>query len=304
MRVIFMGTPDFAVPTLNAIVEAGHEVVLVVSQPDRKSGRGQKLTSPPVIQRARELDLPTSQPRAVRSGRFPERFCGLEADVAVVVAYGRILPDRLLESPKYGCVNVHASLLPRWRGAAPLQAALLAGDAETGVCTQRMVAELDAGDLYLCTSMAPAVDETAGSLHDKLMALGAQAAVDTLAALPMNPKPQSGVVTFVGKINKSAGELDLSRSAVELDRQIRAMTPWPGGFISTPEGSLKLKEVRPLALKGAAGRLLSNDPLIVACGEGALELIRLQAPGRKPLAGRDYANGFRLAAGDPLVGDT
>ncbi|MCO4747535.1 MAG: methionyl-tRNA formyltransferase, partial [Proteobacteria bacterium] len=146
MRVIFMGTPDFAVPTLEAIVEAGHEVVLVVSQPDRKSGRGQKLTSPPVIQKARELGLPTSQPRAIRSGSFPTRYCGLEADVAVVVAYGRILTEQLLTAPKYGCVNVHASLLPRWRGAAPIQAALLAGDAVTGVSTQRMVDELDAGD--------------------------------------------------------------------------------------------------------------------------------------------------------------
>ncbi|MCO4747728.1 MAG: methionyl-tRNA formyltransferase, partial [Proteobacteria bacterium] len=202
---------------------------------------------------------------------------------------------------KYGCVNVHASLLPRWRGAAPIQAALLAGDAVTGVSTQRMVDELDAGDLYLERELTPAVDETAGSLHDKLMALSAVAAVETLAMLPAEPKPQNGGVTFVGKIDKRAGALDLTRSAADLDRQIRAMTPWPGGYIPTPAGPLKLKEVRPVDQSGPAGRLISTDPLIVACGEGALELIRLQAPGRKPLAGRDYANGFRLAAGDPLV---
>ena len=171
MRVIFMGTPDFAVPTLDALVEAGHEIVLVVSQPDRRAGRGKQLKSPPVVERARALGLPTSQPRAIRSGSFPARVMGLQADVAVVVAYGRILPQQLLEAPRYGCINVHASLLPRWRGAAPIQAALLAGDEETGVCTQRMVDELDAGDVFVEKRMRPAGDETAGTLHDKLMVL-------------------------------------------------------------------------------------------------------------------------------------
>lgn len=302
MRVIFMGTPDFAVPTLDAIVDAGHEVVLVVSQPDRRSGRGKKLASPPVIERARALGLPTAQPRAIRSGAFPARVLGLDADVAVVVAYGRILTEELLEAPTYGCINVHASCLPRWRGAAPIQAAILAGDDETGVCTQRMVAELDAGDLYLTKHTPIAPDETAGSLHDKLMHLGAEAAVETLARLPkLAPRPQNGVVTFVGKIDKAMGALDLSRSASELDRQIRALTPWPGGYLPTPAGNLKIKAARPSTVQGPAGRILSTEPLVVGCGEGALEILHLQAPGRKPMSARDYVNGFRLAAGDPFL---
>lgn len=303
MRVIFMGTPDFAVPTLDAIVEAGHEVVLVVSQPDRKSGRGQKLTSPPVIARAKELGLPTSQPRAIRSGSFPARVEGLKADVAVVLAYGRILTEQLLTAPTHGCINVHGSVLPRWRGAAPIQAALLAGDAETGVCTQRMVAELDAGDLYLTRTLPIADDETAGTLHDKLMALAAEAAVATLAMLPAEPTPQKGEISFCGKISKADGALDLSRSATELDRQIRAMTPWPGGFLPTAKGPLKIKSARPASMTGPAGRLLSTEPLILGCGEGSLEILRLQAPGRKPVSAREYVNGFRLAAGDPLFED-
>ena len=302
MRVIFMGTPDFAVPTLDALVEAGHEIVLVVSQPDRRAGRGKQLKSPPVVERARALGLPTSQPRAIRSGSFPARVMGLQADVAVVVAYGRILPQQLLEAPRYGCINVHASLLPRWRGAAPIQAALLAGDEETGVCTQRMVDELDAGDVFVEKRMRPTADETAGMLHDKLMVLGAEAAVETLAMLPEAiPTAQTGVVTFVGKIDKSAGLLDLSRSAIELDRQIRAMTPWPGGFVGTASGPLKIKRARLAELDGPAGRILSTDPLIVGCGSGSLEIEHLQAPGKKPMSARDFVNGFRLAAGDPLV---
>ncbi|TNE84820.1 MAG: methionyl-tRNA formyltransferase [Deltaproteobacteria bacterium] len=302
MRVIFMGTPDFAVPTLDAIVEAGHEVVLVVSQPDRPAGRGKKLTSPPVIERARALGLPTSQPRAIRSGSFPARVKSLNADAAVVVAYGRILTPELLDAPRHGCINVHASLLPRWRGAAPIQAAILAGDAETGVCTQRMVDELDAGDLFVEKRITLAEDETAGTLHDKLMALGAEAAVETLAQLgQLEPTPQNGVVTFVGKIDKAAGQLDLTRTAAELDRQIRGLSPWPGGFVPTAKGPLKIKVARPAVLQGPPGRILSTEPLVVGCGEGSLEIRHLQAPGKKPMSARDYVNGFRLAAGDPLV---
>jgi methionyl-tRNA formyltransferase len=305
MRVIFMGTPDFAVPTLEALIGAGHDVVLVVSQPDRRAGRGKKLVSPPVIARARELGLPTSQPRAIRSGSFPARVKGLEADVAVVVAYGRILTQELLDAPRHGCINVHASLLPRWRGAAPIQAAILAGDAETGVSTQRMVDELDAGDVFVEKRIRLDPDETAGTLHDKLMHLGATAAVETLDQLETrSPRPQNGVATFVGKIDKAAGRLDLTRSATKLDRQIRAMTPWPGGFVPTPDGPLKIKQAKPSPLSGPPGRLVSTDPLVVAVGDGGLEILQVQAPGKKPMSARDFVNGFRLAAGDPLVEDT
>ncbi|MBW2252984.1 MAG: methionyl-tRNA formyltransferase, partial [Deltaproteobacteria bacterium] len=180
MRMVFMGTPEFAVPCLEAVVEAGHEVMLVVSRPDKPAGRGQKLHAPPVVVRARELGLAIAQPRALRKGPFPVRYASLGADVAVVVAYGRILPAAMLEAPRYGCINVHASLLPRWRGAGPIQAAILAGDEVTGICTQRMAEEMDTGPVYLARSMTIAPRETAGSLHDRLIGVGAEVLVETL----------------------------------------------------------------------------------------------------------------------------
>lgn len=323
LRVVFFGTPDFAVPHLQALVDAGHEVALVVSRPDQPVGRGRKLTSPPVVERARELGLDVAQPRAIKRGPFPERFAAVQADVAVVVAYGRILTPHYLFGPKYGCVNVHGSLLPRWRGAAPIQAALLAGDTVSGVCTQRMEEGLDTGDVYLSATTDIASDETAGSLYDRLMHLGPQVLVDTLAQLPdLQPTPQDeAAATHCGLISKSDGELDLSQSAAELDRRIRAMSPWPGGFLKGESGSLKIKHATPTnapltTLPGGPhgppgpvgpagpfsppGTLLSTDPLIVACGNGALELHTVQAPGRKAVSGRDFANGARLSVGDAL----
>jgi len=302
VRVIFMGTPQFAVPTLDALVKAGHEIVLVVAQPDRRAGRGKKLRSPPVIVRARELGLPTSQPRAVRSGSFPQRFCGLNADVAVVVAYGRILTGQLLNAPKHGCVNVHASLLPRWRGAAPIQAAVLAGDPQTGVSTQRMEEGLDTGPIYLERTLDLQGTESAGELHDTLSVLGAHAAVDTLAMLgEVLPTPQdAALATHAPKIDKSDGQIHWRDPAVTIDRRVRAMTPWPGGWTPWRGGALKLKRVRPSIVDstGQPGEILSISPLIIATGEGALELIEVQAPGKKPVNGADFANGARLKSGE------
>ena len=302
MRVIFMGTPDFAVPTLQALHDAGHEIALVVAQPDRPAGRGKKLRKPPVGVRALELGLPLSQPRAIFTGRFPKRYVGLEADVAVVIAYGRILKPLHLESPRYGAVNLHASLLPRWRGAAPLQAALLAGDVETGVCAQRMEEGLDTGDVYLQKSIRIDPRETGGTLHDKLAALSAEVAVETLAQLPdLAPVPQSeDGITWAPKIAKSDGQLDFTASADALDRRIRAMTPWPGGWVSGTSGPLKVLAAEPTAGVGAPGTVVSTSPLIVACGTGALRLDRVQAPGRKGVSGEDFANGTRLTVGSPL----
>ncbi len=298
-----MGTPDFAVPTLNAIVQAGHDVVLVVSRPDAPSGRGRKMRSPPVIERARELGLPTSQPRAIKSGSFPARYASLNADVAVVLAYGRILTDHLLNSPKLGCINIHGSLLPRWRGAAPIQAVLLAGDAETGVCTQQMEADLDTGPLYVDKRLTVEATETAGSLHDKLMLLAAECAVDTLAMLPATPTPQQGEATYCGKIDKSMGLVDWGRSAIEIDRQIRAMSPWPGGFVPwNSKGALKILEARPADGSGPAGTMLSvKKQLIVATGDGAIELLSVRAPGKRSVSGADFANGAQLTVGDPFA---
>ncbi len=304
MRVIFMGTPDFAVPTLDALVQAGHEVVLVVAQPDKPVGRGKKLRSPPVAARARELGLPLAQPRALRRGPFPERFCELQADVAVVIAYGRILPERLLQSPEHGCVNVHASLLPRWRGAAPIQWSIEAGDQVTGVCTQQMEEGLDTGPVYLCISTPLHPRETGGSLHDRLSLLSAEVAVDTLDGLDTiepTPQPREGI-TWARKIDRADGQVDFTRTAVEHDRQVRAFSPWPGGWLALDKGPLKLKEVRPTEGEGAPGTVLSTSPLVVACAEGALELLTVQAPGKKPVAGADYANGARLSVGQQLGG--
>lgn len=303
MRVVFMGTPEFAVPTLDALVAAGHEVVLVVAQPDRPAGRGQQLQSPPVVVRARELGLPVAQPKALRSGPFPERLASVGADVAVVLAYGRILPQAILDTPRLGCVNVHASLLPRWRGAAPIQAAILAGDAESGVCTQRMEADLDTGPLYVVQRLALDPEETGGTLHDKLAALSASCAVDTLAGLEgAVPVPQAAEgVTWAEKLGKDSGRVDWAQPAVALHRRVRAMTPWPGGWIPWDQGPLKLRVVRLAEGEGKPGQILSLAPLVVAAGRGALELVEVQAPGRRLVTGAEFARGAHLRAGGFLT---
>jgi methionyl-tRNA formyltransferase len=302
LRVVFFGTPDFAVPHLQALVDAGHDVALVVSRPDKPSGRGKKMQSPAVVVRARELGLDVVQPRAIKRGPFPERFAAVNADVAVVVAYGRILTSHYLDGPTHGCVNVHGSLLPRWRGAAPIQAAILAGDTASGVCAQRMTLGLDEGDVYLSASTPIAKDETAGSLYERLMNMGPQVLVDTLAGLPdLVPTPQDeSAATFCGLIEKSHGSLDMTEDAEALDRRIRAMSPWPGGFITGETGALKIKSAQLTEGTGTPGTLLSTDPLVVACGTGALQLDIVQAPGRKAVSGRDFANGARLSVGDCL----
>jgi methionyl-tRNA formyltransferase len=299
MRIAFLGTPAFAVPTLDALVAAGHEVVLVVSQPDKPAGRGQELTRPPVAARALALGLPLAQPKALKSGPFPERWASLGLDAAVVVAYGRILPQAMLDAPRLGCVNVHASLLPRWRGAAPIQWAVLAGDAETGVCTQRMEAALDTGPLWVERRVAVAPRETAGTLHDRLMVLAAEAAVETLRVAPSRaPVPQAADgVTWAHKIEKDDGRVDFALDAEALDRRVRAMTPWPGGWVAGADGPVKLLEVTPVDGRGSPGEIGSVDPLVVACGAGALRLDRIQLPGRKAVTGADAARGLRLAVG-------
>jgi methionyl-tRNA formyltransferase len=301
MRVVFMGTPEFAVPTLSAIAGAGHEVVLVVAQPDAPAGRGHALRAPPVAELAKALGLPLAQPRAIKSGSFPERLDGLGADVAVVLAYGRILPRRVLDAPRHGCVNVHASLLPRWRGAAPIQAAILAGDTETGVATQRMEEGLDTGPIYVARKLDIDPSETAGTLHDRLAALSARVAVETLDDLPSRvPTPQPDVgITWAPKIGRDDGRLDWSEPAAALDRRVRAMTPWPGGwFESAAQGVVKVLAARPVEGGGPPGTVIATRPLTVACAEGALVLDRVQTAGKRPVGGDEYANGARLRIGD------
>lgn len=303
MRVVFFGTPDYAVPTLRALHDAGHEIVLVVAQPDKPAGRGKKLQKPPVGRAALELELPLSQPRAIFTGRFPARYRALEPDVAVVIAYGRILKPVHLDTPRYGAVNLHASLLPRWRGAAPIQAALLAGDTHTGVAAQRMELGLDTGDVYLERQIPIGPAETAGQLHDRLAALSADVAVETLQMLPDDPVPTPQAedgVCWAPKISKDDGKLDLTESAAALDRRIRAMSPWPGGWIAGSDGALKVRAATPVEGTGDAGVVLSTNPLIVATGQGALQLDTVQSPGKRAVSGVDFSNGRRMSVGDPL----
>ncbi len=303
MRVIFMGTPDFAVPTLRALHAAGHEIALVVAQPDRPVGRGHKVQSPPTIACARALGLATAQPRALRSGPFPDRFVAERADVAVVVAYGRLLPAHLLAAPRFGCVNLHASLLPRWRGAAPIQAAVLAGDLETGVCAQRMVEALDEGPILAERRISLDPRVTSGELHDALSELAARVALEALDVVATAPgAPQDGPATYAAKIDRDSGRLDWSEPADALDRRVRAMTPWPGGHVPWAGGPLKILRARPVPGEGEPGTVLATSPeLVVACGVGALALELVNAPGRKPVSGADFANGARLAVGAPLL---
>lgn len=302
LRVVFMGTPDFAVPTLRAIA-AAHDVVRVVSQPDRPKGRGKKMVSPPVAVAARELGLDVRQPKSVRRGPFQQRMADLAPDVAVVIAYGRILPKAVLDTPKHGCVNVHASLLPRWRGAAPIQWAIAAGDDQTGVCTQRMEEGLDTGPIYLSYPTPIDPRDTAATLHDRLAGLAATIAVDTLARLTdtrPTPQDEDGAI-HAPILSKADGQVDWTQPAIRIDQRIRGFTPWPGGFTARSDGQvLKLLETRPTTAKGPVGQVLSTDPLVIGCGEGALELVRVQRAGRKPVSGPDFARGARLVAGGRL----
>lgn len=305
MRVIFMGTPEFAVPALDGLVSAGHEIVLVVAQPDKPAGRGNQLRKPPVAERALAHGVPLIQPVAVRTPAFAEALRAANADVAVVIAYGRILTPEVLAIPTHGCINVHASLLPRWRGAAPIQASVLAGDDVTGVCTQRMEAGLDTGPVYLSAETAIEPHETAGELHDRLSEMSANLAVATLAMLStLEPTAQDeSQATWAPKISKDDGRVDLTAPAASLDRQIRAMTPWPGGFLPLASGPLKVLEVRVVPVTGEAvapGTILSLDPLVVATGQDGLLLRVVQAPGKRPVRGSDYARGARLAVGGAL----
>ncbi|MBM4390729.1 MAG: methionyl-tRNA formyltransferase [Deltaproteobacteria bacterium] len=294
MRVAFLGTPHFAVPTLDALHRAGHEICAVVAQPDKPVGRGQSMASPPTVVRARELGVPVYQPTKLKSGDFPGQFAAVGAEVAVVVAYGRILPPALLEAPRRGCINVHASLLPRWRGAAPIQWSILAGDSETGITTMQMAEGLDTGDILLQRRTPIGAEETSGQLHDRLATMGAELLVDTLARLDgIVPCPQPEVgVTYAKMLDREMSSLDWTRTAVEIDRQVRGLSPWPG----TASGNLKVLRARPVAGAGLPGTLL--DGARVACGEGAIELLEVQVPGKKAVSGRDWMNGARLRPGD------
>ncbi len=300
-RVIFMGTPDFAVPSLEAVLAAGHQVACVYSQPPRPAGRGQRERPSPVHALAERRGIEVRTPRTLKGADDQQAFAALDADVAVVAAYGLILPNAVLEAPRLGCVNVHASLLPRWRGAAPIQWAILAGDAETGVTIMQVTEGLDSGPILLAESVPITATTTGATLHDTLAGLGARLIVDALDRLEnLEPVPQDDAqATYAKKLDRDAGHLDWHRPAAELERLVRALDPWPGAWFEHRGERIKVLAAEVADSTGAAGTVV-DDRLAVACGAGALRLIRVQRGGKAPMAAVEFLRGFPVAAGTAL----
>ncbi len=308
LRIAFMGSPDFAVPTLSALVDAGHDVVCVYAQPPRRAGRGQRERLTPVDQAAIDLGIEVRTPTSLRDPAEQQAFAALEADVAVVVAYGLILPKPILDAPRLGCVNVHASLLPRWRGAAPIQRAILAGDPESGVTIMQMDEGLDTGDMLIARSVAITSLTTGQSLHDDLSRLGAEMIVPALAgladgSLTGTPQPADGV-TYAKKLERDEGRLDFTRSAAELERLVRAFDPWPGAFVEHAGTRIKVLEAEAFDLgpiSNPPGMVLDQE-LTIACRDGAFRPLRLQRPGRAPVETAAFLRGFEIPPGTILGG--
>ncbi|WP_109466073.1 methionyl-tRNA formyltransferase [Albibacillus kandeliae] len=301
MRIIFMGTPDFSVPVLDALVQAGHEIAAVYCQPPRPAGRGKKDRPSPVQARAEALGLPVRHPVSLKSPEEQQAFAALGADVAVVVAYGLILPQAILDAPAQGCLNIHASLLPRWRGAAPIHRAIMAGDARTGVCIMQMEAGLDTGPVLLSDATPIGVAETTDQLHDRLSAMGAALIVEALAKLPTltpEPQPEEGV-TYAAKIDKAEARVDWSQPAEAVDRLIRGLSPFPGAWCEIGGERVKLLHSEPAEGQGAPGDVL-DDALTVACGSGAVRLTRLQRAGKAAQDSQTFLRGWPVARGTRL----
>ncbi|EEE36469.1 methionyl-tRNA formyltransferase [Rhodobacteraceae bacterium KLH11] len=301
MRVIFMGTPDFSVPVLDALVEAGHEIAAVYCQPPRPAGRGKKDRPTPVHAWAAALGLEVRHPTALKSPEEQDSFAALNADIAVVVAYGLILPQSVLDAPTHGCLNIHASLLPRWRGAAPIHRAIMAGDAQTGICIMQMEAGLDTGPVLLREATDIGAEETTAQLHDRLSAMGAKLIVEALAKLPgltSQPQPEDGVI-YAAKIDKSEARIDWSASAAEVDRKIRGLSPFPGAWTEVGGDRIKLLASRLAEGQGIPGEVL-DDRLRVACGAGAVELLRLQRAGKGAQDRETFLRGWPIPVGTRL----
>lgn len=289
-----MGSPDFAVPALRALHDAGHEIAAVYSQPPRPSGRGRAVHPCPVHAAAAALGLPVRTPSRLRNDTGEHAaFAALGLDAAVVAAYGLILPQAMLDAPRRGCLNIHASLLPRWRGAAPIQAAVLAGDAETGVTIMQMDAGLDTGAMLLQGRVPIGPRTTAAELHDTLAALGADLVLQALQTPgDLVPQPSEGA-TYAAKLTRDSGRLDWTQPAAQLDRQVRGLTPWPGTWAMLGTEVIKVLRAEPAPGSGLPGTVL-DERLLVACGEGALRLSRVQRPGRAPLDAEALLRGFAV----------
>jgi methionyl-tRNA formyltransferase len=306
LRIVFAGTPEFSVPALQALHDAGHAIVAAYTQPDRPAGRGREVASSAVKQRALALGVPVEQPLTLKSPDAQQRLAAYAPDLVVVVAYGLILPQAVLDIPRLGCLNIHGSLLPRWRGAAPIQRAVLAGDERTGISIMLMDAGLDTGPELLRRELTIGPRETAGELHDRLASLGAQAIVEAVhgwaaGTLSATPQPPTGA-TYAAKVSKDEARIDWTKSAVEIDRQVRAFNPWPVAETRLGGEQVRIWEARPViediavGSHAAPGTVVSAlaGRIVVATGDGPLELLTMQFPGRKPLKARDILNSRTL----------
>lgn len=308
MRVVFMGTPDFSVPTLEKIIEAGHEVIGVVTQPDKAKGRGKKVLFPPVKETALAHDLPVYQPRRARDPEFIEEMKTLNPDVMVVVAFGQILPKAILDIPKYGCINVHASLLPKYRGAAPIQWAVIRGEKVSGVTTMQMDVGLDTGDMLLKKEVLLDEEETGGSLHDKLSTLGGDLLIETLEKIEagdIHPEKQddSQAGEYARMLDKNLGRIDFSMPAVEIERLIRGLNPWPSAFTSYNGKTMKLwKAKAENGGQGVPGQVIHVDKnsFTVQTGQGTLQILELQMEGKKRMDAGAFLRGCPLETGTML----
>lgn len=292
MKVVFMGTPDFSVPVLEALVAAGHEICAVYTQPPRPAGRGKKDRPSPVHARAEALGLEVRHPASLKGADAQVDFAALGAEIAVVVAYGLILPQAILDAPEKGCLNIHASLLPRWRGAAPIHRAIMAGDARTGVCIMQMEAGLDTGPVLLRRETPIGPQETTGALHDRLSTMGAEAIVEALARLPSLqavPQPDAGV-TYADKIDKAEARVDWTKPAIEIDRLIRGLAPFPGAWCEINGERIKLLGARVVDGDGPPGTVLGG--FRIACGTGAVQVTRAQRAGKRAQDVADFLQGF------------
>ena len=307
MKIAFLGTSAFAVPALRALAEAGHDIAAVYTRAPKPAGRGQQERRTPVHDLAAELGLAVHTPRSLKSEEEATAFKALDLDAAVVVSYGHILPKRFLDAPVLGCINIHGSLLPRWRGAAPIHRAILAGDAETGVTTMRMDEGLDTGPMLLAESTPISAADTAETVHDRLVALGARLIVSTLDGLMRNSidavaQPEEGV-TYAHKLGKEEGVLDWRRPAAELERKVRAFHPWPGTSFEANSERIKVLEASLTLAGGAPGTVgLARDGFpVVTCGVGGLKLLKLQRPGKSAQPADAFLRGFALDAGTVLA---
>ncbi|RUM43343.1 MAG: methionyl-tRNA formyltransferase [Desulfurobacterium sp.] len=304
LRIVFMGTPEFAVPSLRALREAGYEVALVITQPDRPAGRGRRITPPPVKVEAERLHIPVYQPERVKGNtELFEILKEVNPDLIVVAAYGKILPDEILNLPRFGCINVHASLLPEYRGASPIQSALLDGKEETGVTIMKISPELDAGDIISQRKVKIEKSDNAQTLHDKLARIGAELLIETIpdyvsGKITLIPQ-DSSKATYCKPITKEMGRIDWKLPAEKIFNMVRAFTPWPSAYAEFKGKRVKVTEVEPVDLKGNPGEVIRADrELIVAAGSGALKIKKIRPEGRKEITGEEFIRGYRVKVGD------